>query len=162
MGLTRRAGYSLWHSHRNCGVHFGTQCPAQPQTQRAVRRRTQSATERPSQAGTRFATRRAIHCRIERGVDVQTDGGPEFLSLGAIERRAQPRVRRGTERRAKSLNDGHIDGGGVLGLEPRGQSGSDSPPAGASLRHSPGLPGRARSGSTRILRVLCVRRQINT
>ena len=93
----------------NCGVHFRTQCLAQPQTQRAVQRRTQLATERASQAGTRCATRCAIDCRVETDVDVQTDDGAEFPSLGAIGRRAEPRTRRAAAQRTKSLIDGHID-----------------------------------------------------
>ncbi len=44
--------------------------------------------------------------------------------------------------RAKSLIDGHIHGRGVLGLEPRGQSGSDSPLAGASFRQNSGPSSR--------------------
>jgi hypothetical protein len=118
-------------SHWNCGVRFGTRCHVQPQIQRAVQGRTQLATERASQGGIRCGTRRAIDYRVEGGVDVQTHSGAEFPSLGAIGRRIKPRTRRATDRRAKSLNDGHIDGRSVLGVEPRGHSGSDSPLAGA-------------------------------
>ena len=119
-------------SHRNCGVRLGTQRRIQPQTQRAVQGRTQLATERASQAGARCATRRAVDCRIERGVRVPTDHGPEFRGLGAIDHRAQPRTRRATDWRAKSLSDGHIDGGSERGLESRSHPRIDPPVAGAS------------------------------
>jgi hypothetical protein len=99
--------------------------------------------ERASQAGTHCATRRAIDCRVESGVDGQTDSGAEFPSLGAIGCRVRPRIRRGTERRSKSLIDGHIDGRVdcpvVPGVEPRGHPRIDSPLAGSDLRSVPGL-----------------------
>jgi hypothetical protein len=76
------------NSHRDCGVHFVTQCHVQPQIQRAVQGRTQLAAECAGQAGARCATRRAIHCRIDRGVEVRTGCSPEFLSRGAIDGRA--------------------------------------------------------------------------
>ena len=96
-------------------------------TEGASRRRNQLAAERASQAGTRCATRCAIHSRIARGVEVLTDGDPEFSGLGAIDGRTEPRTHRATDRRAKSLIDGHIDGGSEGGLEPRGHPGIDSP-----------------------------------
>jgi hypothetical protein len=162
-------GCGAWQSHWNCGVRFGTQCHIQPQTQRAVRCRTQLAIELASQAGARCATRRAIHCRTERGIEVLTDGGPEFPDLGAIDGRAEPGTQRATEQRAKSLDDGHIDGQvegrvdcrAVPGVEPRGHPRIDPPVASASLRHSPGLSGRARSWSTGFRRGFRIRRQIS-
>jgi hypothetical protein len=137
--LTHETGCRSKHLHRNGRLHFGAECRTEPQTRRAAQCRTQLAIERASQAGARCATRRAVHCRVERGAEVLTDGGPEFLGLGATDRRAQPRTRRGTDRRVKSLIDGHIDGRVGSSLELRGQSGSDSPSAGARARHSPGL-----------------------
>gem|GEM_PF-7123430 len=132
-------GNGCWskHPHRNCGVHFRTQCHARPQIQRAVQGRTQLAAERTSQAGTHCATRCAIGCRVERGVEVLTDGGAEFPSLGAIGRRIEPRTRRATDRRAKSLNDGHIDSDSERGLEPRSHPRIDPPIAGASAGLGP-------------------------
>ena len=161
-GVTSVRNRGSRHPHWNCGVRFGNQCHIQPQTQRAVQGRTQLATERAGQAGARCATHRAIDCWIERGIEVRTDCGPEFLSLGAIDRRAESGTHRAADRRAKSLIDCHIDGGSERGLEPRGHPGIDSPLASASLRPSSGLSGRARSGSTRYLRDFRIRRQIST
>jgi len=67
------------------------------------------------------------------------------------------------------LIDSHIDGHVdvrvdcrvVRGLEPRGHPGIDSPPAGASLRHSHGLSGHARSGPAEFLRDFHIRGQTN-
>ncbi len=141
--LTRQTGSGSKHPHRNCRVHFGAQGRTEPQTQRAAQRRSQLATQCAGQAGTHCEIRRAIDCRIERGVEVPTDCGVECHGPGAIGCRVQPRVRRGTERRAKLLIDDHIDGRIVLGLEPRGQPGSDSPPASARLRQNSGPSSRA-------------------
>jgi hypothetical protein len=147
--LTHETGCGSKHPHRNCGVRFGTQRHIQPQTQRAVQRRTQLAAERASQAGTHCATRCAIDCRVESGVEVLTDGGAEFPSLGAIDDCAEPRTHRATDRRAKSLSDGHIDYDSERGLEPRSHpridpliasasagSGSGSQAAGSDRPHS--------------------------
>ena len=146
--LTHETGCGLKDSHRNYGVQLGTECQAQPQTQRAAQCRTQHAAERANQAGTHCATRCAIDCRAERGVEVRTDSGAEFPSLGAIGRFVEPRPRRATDCRAKSLIDCHIDGRSVLGVEPRSHPRIDPPVASSSLRHSSKPSGRARSGST--------------
>jgi len=113
-----------WHSHWNCGVRSGTRCHIQPQTQRAVQCRTRLETERGSQTGTRCRARGAIHCRVERGV--------EFPGLGTVDGRAEPGTHRETDSRAKSLNDGHIDGGSERGLELRSHPRIDPLIAGAS------------------------------
>jgi len=131
-GVTGKGGCGSWHSHRNCGVRFRTQCLVQPLTRRAVQGGTQLAIERASQAGLRCRTRRATDCRIERGVEARTDHGPEFPGLGAIGRRAEPRTRRATDPRAKSLIDSHIDGSSERGLEPRSHPRIDPLVAGRS------------------------------
>jgi len=119
MGLTRKASYSLWHSDWNCDVGFGTQRRVQPQAHLAVNRRTLLAIERAGQAGPRCRSRCAVDCQIEDGVEVLTYGGADFPSPGAIGRRIEPRTRRATDRRAKSLIDGDIDVRSERGLDAR-------------------------------------------
>jgi hypothetical protein len=129
--------------YQNCRAHSGTQCQVRPQTQRAVQRLTQLAAERASQAGARYgtrcATRRRVHCRVKSGVEARTEGGVEFPGLGAIDGRTEPRTRRETDLRAKSLIDCHIDRRSVLGIECRSHPRIDPPVAGRSAGQSSGL-----------------------
>jgi hypothetical protein len=125
---THETGYRSKDSHWNCGVRFDAQCPVRPGTRRRFHGSTQLAAERAGQAGTRCS----VHCRTERGVDVQTDSSTEFPSLGAIGRRAEPRTCRATDCRGKSLIDGHVEGRVVLSIECRSHPQIDPPIAGAS------------------------------
>jgi len=84
-------------------------------------------TERAGQVGTRCEAHRATDCRAEAGVDVPTQSGAEFAILCAVGRRAQPRTRRATDSRPKSLIDGHIENRVVCGSECRSHSRIDPP-----------------------------------
>jgi len=143
------------HSHRDCGVRCRPELSNCLDVRPATHRRRQCAAEHASDS----AARRAIDRHVERGVDVATDSGAQFPGLGAVGRHVEAGVHHAAESQAKSLIDSHIDGRFVLRVEPRSQPGSDSPPAGASLRYSPGLSGRVLSGPTGFLRAFRVRRQ---
>ena len=127
--VTTESGCGSKHSNQDCAVWCRPEPGNRLHIERAARRRNQLAVERASQRG--------AHSRTQSG----TDSGAEVPSLcgvgcdveGATGCRVEPRVRRGAERRAKSLIDGHIDGRVVPGLEPRSQPGSDPPLAGSNL-----------------------------
>jgi len=118
------------HSHQNRLVRRRFESSPRRTIRPATQCGTRQETERASQGGNRRAVRHAIDGWAEAGVDALTDSSAEFAGLRAADRHAEPGARRGTERRAKSLNDSNIDGGSERGLEPRGHPGSD-PPAGS-------------------------------
>jgi len=131
-GVTSVRDCGAKHSHQNCAIRCRPEPGNRLHIERATGCRNQSVAERASQAATHCAARRAIDCRVEGGVDIRTDGGVEFPGLGAIDGRAEPRTRRANDFRAKSLNDGHIDGGSEGRVEPRSHPRIDPPVAGSS------------------------------
>jgi len=139
-------------STQNCGARFGPDLDTQP----PIRPATGCRTQHGIQSAVQGRNRREPGCRTQP----RARSGAEGLSHCAVGCCINSDHHRATEMQANSLIHGHIQGRVVLGLEPRSQPGSDSPPAGANLRYSPGLSGRARSGSTRFLRDSRVRGQI--
>jgi len=119
-------------SHRECRIRCRSEFGTRPCLERATERRSQSAIER--------VTERAIRGRARPGADSGAEApslyGVDCGADGVIGRRVEPSAHCGTDERAKSLIDGHIeghiDGRGMCGIECPSHPGIDPPGAGAS------------------------------
>ena len=119
---------SAWHSHRDCGVHFGPDFSTKPRIRPATDCAAHLATESVSESASRGATRDAT----DRRTQIRTRCGAEGLSRGGIGCCIDSDRRRATETRAKSLIQKHIHRRARRGTVSRIDSGNDSPLAGAS------------------------------
>jgi len=141
---------SAWHSHRDCGVHFGPDFSTKPRIRPATGCATHLATESVSES----ASHGAVGCRTRPRTDCGADGTIDCTLVCRADFGVLPRVGSGllsgAEVRAKSLIDGHIDGRVVFGIECRSHSRIDPPVAGANAGLDPGPQaagwGRPRSG----------------
>jgi len=138
------------HSHRDCGVHFGSDFSTEPRIRPATDCATCLATESVSES----ESHGAVGCRTRPRTGCGADGAIECALVCRADFGVLPRVGfrvlPGAEARAKSLINGHVDGRVVFGIECRSHPRIDPPVAGASagLDLGPQAAGwdRSRSG----------------
>ena len=120
------------HSHRDCGVHFGSDFSTKPR----IRPATDCATCLAIESVSESASHGAVGCRTRPRTGCRADGAVDCTHVCRADFGVLPRVGSGllsgAEVRAKSLIDGHIDGRVVFGIECRSHPRIDPPVASAS------------------------------